>query len=77
MISLKTPEILFFFFPFHYTKKMGAQGLRFNEMFTVSLGIFLSKARFSSLLLVCLGEEESVPEQFVPLLWLVLGSEQF
>lgn len=56
---------------------MGAQGLRFNEMFTVSLGIFLSKARFSSLLLVCLGEEESVPEQFVPLLWLVLGSEQF
>lgn len=59
VLSLEIAEMLYF--PFHYTKNMGAQGLKFSKMFTVLLGIFFSKARFLLLLLiVCSGEEYSV-----------------
>ena len=56
-------------FPFHYRKKMSAQGSRFSKMFTVSLGLFFSEARFLflSLLIVFSGEEYNVPVQSVTL----------
>ena len=44
MSTTETTEMLCF--PFHYRKKMSAQGSRFSKMFTVSLGLFFSEARF-------------------------------
>ena len=61
--TIETAEMLCF--PFHYRKKMSAQGSRFSKMFTVSLGLCFSEARLLLLLIVFSGEEYNVPVQSV------------